>query len=462
MDFRILLTFLDLYRTMTSFVLFKLYTDENLVYPPQLDVKLDQEGEGVGKFKLVERAPEVEAEVAKDGKKITKKDVKKSIRSIAHAGAAEGMDVDEETVDEVKEEEEEFVHHPSKNDPDAQDPANAPLPTYTSLLANTASDATNAASANASFTLFSPYTFYLSRETSSRTWEFVIRAFGGKVVTSPSLTTLDPAVAASITHILLDRPMDASTIRQLQGDHKWTWVQPQWVADCANQRKVLPAGEGSGYEPAGTLPPHVSPWDAEGANDRPWLGVEAAPAAAAAAEDEESDVEADADEEMTAGADGDKKKHPLDTPAMRAAAENPDDSTLVHQAELEAEVQGVDHAAFKKHLVQLGKTRAEGPADAKKNKKANAAAAAADEDQRKIMMTGKKQRLYEKMQYSNNERRQEVSVPSWSRGYMADTLTPRRTSSRRSGRRLRSARRRRPRARRGRGQGAVYVEAAMP
>lgn len=403
------MTFLDLYRTLTSFVLFKLYTDENLVYPPQLDVKLDEAGQGVGKFKLVERAPEVEAAPAetKDGKRITKKDVKKSIKSIAHAGTAEGMEVDEEVPEVKEEQDEEFVYHPSKNDVEAADPANAPLPTYTSLLANTASDETNTAATNASYTLFSPYTFYLSRETSSRTWEFVIRAFGGKVVTADSIATLDPTVASQITHILLDRPMEPAAMRKLQGDHKWTWVQPQWVADCANLRRLLPAGEGSGYEPGGTLPPHVSPWDGEGANDRPWLGVEAR-AAAATAEDEES-----GDEEMAVNG-----SEALDTPAMRAAAENPADSTLVHQAELEAEASGVDHAAFKKHLAQLSKSRAEGPADTKKNKKpaaAAAAAAAAEEDQRKIMMTGKKQRLYEKMQYSNNERRQEVGRVSFFR-----------------------------------------------
>jgi pescadillo protein len=391
-DFRILLTFLDLYRTMTSFVLFKLYTDENLVYPPQLDVKLDEAGQGVGKFKLVERAPQVEAaEVeAKDGKKITKKDVKKGIRSIAQTGAHAGMEVEDEVPEVKEEQDEEFVHHPSKNE-DAADPANAPLPTYTSLLANTASDDTT--TSNTSYTLFSPYTFYLSRETSSRTWEFVIRAFGGKVVTGDAIATLDPTVAASITHILLDRPMEPAAMRKLQGDHKWTWVQPQWVADCANLRRLLPAGEGSGYEPGGTLPPHVSPWDNEGANDRPWLGVEAR----AAVEDEES-----ADEEMAGVED-----ETLDTPAMRAAAADPTDSTLVHQAELEAEASGVDHAAFKKHLAQLSKARAIGPADTKRNKKP-----LDEEDQRKIMMTGKKSRLYEKMQYSNNERRQEVSRAS--------------------------------------------------
>lgn len=38
-DFRIMLTFLEFYSTLLHFVLFKLYTDAGLVYPPKLDIK---------------------------------------------------------------------------------------------------------------------------------------------------------------------------------------------------------------------------------------------------------------------------------------------------------------------------------------------------------------------------------------------------------------------------------------
>src|SRR6266545_4800666 len=37
-DVRVMLTFLELYQTLLSFVFFKLYTDAGLVYPPPLDV----------------------------------------------------------------------------------------------------------------------------------------------------------------------------------------------------------------------------------------------------------------------------------------------------------------------------------------------------------------------------------------------------------------------------------------
>jgi pescadillo protein len=77
-DFRILLTFLDLYRTLISFVLFRLYTEENLVYPPPLDVELDERGESVGAFRLVERKPE-QGVKAQTG--VSKKQVKRVRRS---------------------------------------------------------------------------------------------------------------------------------------------------------------------------------------------------------------------------------------------------------------------------------------------------------------------------------------------------------------------------------------------
>ena len=45
------------------------------------------------------------------------------------------------------------------------------------------------------------------------------------------------------------------------------WIQPQWVADCVNGRKILPHEQ---YGPGELLPPHLSPWDGEGELIRPW------------------------------------------------------------------------------------------------------------------------------------------------------------------------------------------------
>jgi len=391
-DFRILLTFLDLYRTLVSFVLYKLYTDENLVYPPTLDVKLDESGEGVGKFKLEERAP-VEG-VAADGaegggKKVTKKEVRRGIRAVAAASAkVDEVNDDEDDVamdGQPEEDAEEFVHHPSKNDED-DSAAAAPLPTYTSLLASAPSQQPSTSSL-----LFSAFTFYLSRETSSRTWEFVIRAFGGRVVTSLGASDID-----NVTHVLIDRPVDAARMREMENGRKWVWVQPQWVADCVNQKALLPSGPGSGYEPGATLPPHLSPWAGEGEVDRPWAGIETAKDAAG----EEDEVDGGGAEEDKVDDVAEESTEDL-PPALVAAAQDPTNESLLHAAELEAEANATPHATFRN---QLKKATA---AAAKSSGAKPAAVNAAEEDLRKIMMTGKKQKLYEKMQYSNNEKKAE-------------------------------------------------------
>lgn len=413
-DFRILLTFLDLYRTLTSFILYKLYTDENLVYPPPLDVSLDERGEGVGKFRLVDKKEEEgKAEEARraDGSRVTKKDVKKSIHSLLRAGPSHGETEDAEMEDVNAEGqngadgEEEFVHHPGKTDGEE---SSAPLLTYTSLLAASSSEPSTS-----TLLVFSNCTFYLSRETSSRIWEFVIRAFGGKVISTSSFTDLSGSLGDSITHIVLDRPMESKAMSEFQGDRKWNWVQPQWVADCVNRREILPSGKGSGYEPGGTLPPHLSPWDGEGEVNRPWLTGSAATGENAKADAAEGDATMEDAEVEEAGSDEPDEEEDEETdastpftptslpPALLAAAADPTDSTLLHQAELEAESLGINPATFKKNLDQAVKAKA-GDAAVAKSKKAG------DDDLRKIMMTGKKARLYEKMKYSNNAKQEEM------------------------------------------------------
>lgn len=396
-DFRILLTFLDLYRTLISFVLYKLYTEENLVYPPPLDVELDERGESVGAFKLVERNITEGAE----GSRVSKKEVKRAIKGI-RAGVEDG-DVDmDETDNGVQEREEDFVERPSKTTDD--DVAQAPLTTYNSLLASSSTP-----SSSRQTLLFSPYTFCLSRETSSRTWEFVIRAMGGKVVTSlMAPTPADMPNADSITHVVIDRPMTMERMREMEAGRKWVWIQPQWVADCVNKGKILGA---EGYGPGQLLPPHLSPWDGEGDVARPWLDGEAGREAAeegVIGEVEEADVEAEMedeeeDEDEDEGDDDNVEvEAPKLPPALLAAASDPSDPTLLHAAELEAERQGTSHSTFQSQLKEAAKAKSStkaGPAVTKGK----------DEDLRKIMMSNKKAKLYEKMKYSNKQKAEEVS-----------------------------------------------------
>ena len=404
-DFRILLTFLELYRTLLSFVMFKLYTEENLVYPPPMDTELDERGENLGALKLVERKENAEGS-GSAASKVSKKEVRRAIKGIKAAGAANDdndVEMDQDEQDAQDEEEEEFVERPSKDV--NEDVSSAPLTTYSSL-AKTAQTSSSPASL-----LFAPYTFYLSRETSSKTWEFVIRAMGGRVITSLTAPSPnDTPLADSITHVIIDRPMTEERMREMQGDRKWTWVQPQWLADCVNKGKVVGAGE---YAPGQLLPPHLSPWEGDGELERPWLENNAeAIAADAEGEGAEAIVEDDEDEDEDEDEDdeAEQKDDAALPPALLAAAQNPSDPTLLHAAELEAERTGTSHAAFTAQLKSA--TKAHQAANAGQNGAPAAAkakkAGEGEEDLRKIMMSNKKAKLYEKMKYGNKQKAEEV------------------------------------------------------
>ncbi|ORX40016.1 putative ribosomal large subunit biogenesis-related protein [Kockovaella imperatae] len=392
-DFRILLTFLDLYRTLISFVLYKLYTEENLVYPPPLDTELDAKGESVGALRLVEKKEDAPAEASS---KVSKKEVKRAIKGIKSTeGTADDVDMDETAQEGKDDEEEQFVERPSKED--NEDVAQAPLTTFSSILAS-------AEPSSSKTLLFSPFTFYLSREISARTWEFVIRATGGKVITALQAPTLDSPLAEGVTHVVIDRPMTVEQMRETERGRKVTWVQPQWVADCINRSKILSAED---YAPGKLLPPHLSPWDGEGELARPWLEEhgDAVAVDSVGAEDEDEDEDEDEEEEVADESEAeDEGKTPRYPPALLAAATNPSDSTLRHAAELEAERNGTSHAAFETQLKEATKVHS-------KSGKATKAVSAGkgEEDLRKIMMSNKKAKLYEKMQYSNRQQAEEVS-----------------------------------------------------
>lgn len=118
-----MLTFLELYQTLLGFVFFKLYTDSGLVYPPPLDTKKDEGGAGVGAFSLQEAgrsatsATPATKDVEIDGKRVTSKDVRQTIKTISATSAPPQGDVDmpaDET--NTAEADEEFVPHPSASD----------------------------------------------------------------------------------------------------------------------------------------------------------------------------------------------------------------------------------------------------------------------------------------------------------------------------------------------------------
>ncbi|EPQ60868.1 hypothetical protein GLOTRDRAFT_53415 [Gloeophyllum trabeum ATCC 11539] len=387
-DVRVMLTFLELYQTLLGFVFFKLYTDVGLVYPPPLDMKKDEGAAGLGAFSLQDanRATLQLSikEVDVNGKTISSRDVRQTIKSIAASGSAPTdddalvnatVDTDADVADE------DFVPHPSKSDnKDAQ-----VLPTLNALA--TLPRPTSA-------DLFAPYTFWISRETSRGIFEFLVRSFGGRIGWPASSGSGSPFEEddESITHVIIDRPVvdrPEETPEQRERRMRRKYIQPQWIADCINAGKILleePYGQGK------PLPPHLSPFadHADAYN----------PTTVSRSEDAEM-AEADSDEESEANDLGDDTAEPEadkpEAPVAKVTLEDVADPAVLRAAELAAEAAGLDYGTFEKDITKLQK---------RAKNKANAGATEGQEegDMNKMLMSNKQRKLYEKMKYGQRKR----------------------------------------------------------
>ncbi|ORY51225.1 Pescadillo N-terminus-domain-containing protein [Leucosporidium creatinivorum] len=408
LDFRIMLTFLELYQTLLGFVFFKLYTDINLVYPPKLDDILDENGAGIGALLLEESGKGLvvvrdETEEDKEKKRVYAKDVRKQIREI---GLGDNDAAEKAAV--------------------AEDEAMGVAPTATAddaaleldvFPVDTEAGALQPESVLSSTSLFSSYFFYLSREVTRPTLEFVIRSFGGQVGWDAVLGAGSPFDEndARITHHIVDRPVvPGAAPRQHPG--KRAYVQPQWVVDCINRKTLLPTDD---YAPGRTLPPHLSPFvDEDEVRERGGyvpleakriMDVDMAEQEDDEDSDEDDDEDEEEDDEEEEEVDEDKKmaknvrptvglgkKGKKAAPALLAAAKDPKNESLLHAAELEAEAR--DETKKAKKAAAEGKDK--GPKKISRSQ---------EEQLASIMLTGKQKKLYNKMTYSSDRKKEETA-----------------------------------------------------
>ncbi|KAH9486770.1 mRNA-binding ribosome synthesis protein nop7 [Psilocybe cubensis] len=380
-DIRVMLTFLELYQTLLGFVFFKLYTDAGLVYPPPLDVKKEEQGAGVNAFDLQDSSrqpankPIKVAEV--DGRKITSKVVRQTIKAITSGDSEDvaGLNLSNPESTEADMEEEEFVQQSSKT----QKTTTVILPTLQTLsnLPQTLSTS-----------LFSSYTFFLSRETPRSIFEFIVRSFGGRIGWPSSSGSGSPfdETDPTITHVIIDRPVveKQETPEQRELRLRRKFVQPQWIVDCINAGKILLEDP---YAQGKSLPPHLSPFgEYEGAY---------IPAVEAADEETMQDEEEEGDgEEMDVDDEGNGVRGVLDVVAAAASEE-----TSLRAAELAAEAAGVDFGTFEATVKRAHKKQVK--------KSTTDALEEAEQDMNKMMMSNKQRKLYEKMKYSNQKKEAE-------------------------------------------------------
>lgn len=437
-DFRIMGTFVEFYQTLLGFVNYRLYTSLGLAYPPKFNKESDDQGAELGAFTLegnsVGPIEQPKFGLTSEEQRNAKPDAKLQVeidKLMAQLNVPEEKakelaskaDADMEDADEATNALDKFV-------PVAPGGDILPQPSY---------------SATDPSTLFSNYTFFLSRETPRQPLEFILRAFGCKrigwdaVLGAGAFThnELDP----SITHQVVDRPP-----RQVEGEDNQTaqtlvkgsrvpgriYVQPQWVWDSINEEELKRADL---YAPGAQLPPHLSPfvkkvrgaYDPSAPLDEQERENEELEADTDDEEDEEDEEEA---EELTAaevanididasaagmevaGSDEEDDEEEVAKDATFGGfsdaeedQESEDEATTAavqRQKELEAEMTGVP----------LKETKVDPRAKAKADARKKLSKARVEEDEElergKMMLSRRKRKILEKMVYSNKEKEKEA------------------------------------------------------
>ncbi|OAA41139.1 pescadillo [Beauveria brongniartii RCEF 3172] len=409
-DFRIMGTFIEFYMTLLGFINFRLYTSVGLKYPPKFDLVKDENAAELGAFTL-------------EGKTLVGGEEQKQLEDIAHrpdpnVQAAVNKVVKTLTSGETNGDGNEAAAEEDEEDNSgALDKFEPAAPGGDVLLQPTAG-------AKGQGALFSNFTFYLSRETPRQPLEFILKAFGCKRVGwdatlgDGAFTTneLDPA----ITHHIVDRPIvpvedvdgeDNQTSQKLTQNQRVPgriYVQPQWVWDSINDGELK---EAHLYAPGASLPPHLSPFvkNVQGAYDPTVPLEEQEPeneALEADSDEEVGDADADetaegmdiADEDDEDTDEDDDAEDDEDVDEDEDKEDEEEDEATQRQQELEAEMNGTSLDSKKVNA----KTKAK--ADARKAYSKKSREEAEDLERAKGMLSKKKRKLFEQMQYTNNKK----------------------------------------------------------
>lgn len=212
-DYRVMATFTELYTTLLGFVNFRLYHSLNLLYPPKLDSKAEQDLKG-----------EDEDDYAMNSESYLEK---LSALSASLARVVSAAEEEEAELDQFPVEGEDMEKMEAREKEQIQQEAQKKI--------------------------FEGLKFFLNREVPRESLAFVIRCFGGEVSWDKSVcmgSTYD-VTDETITHHIVDRPnIDKQYINRY-------YIQPQWLYDCVNAKLVLPVED---YFLGVTLPPHLSPF----------------------------------------------------------------------------------------------------------------------------------------------------------------------------------------------------------
>lgn len=239
-DLKIMITFLEFYCALLRFVLYKLYTDSSFQYPPVFN-KIQNVGFGELSSYVLNLNNLSSTQIGNSTdlsiNKKTKKIMEKESEKLIKLVKLD--DVNDEQKVQVKNDEfklDKFVSEFPDED--------LKQPTYENLTTSK---------------LFESMVFYVGREVPLDLIEVCILSCGGKIISEIGLIDLKKTDTdaykkldfSSVTHHVFDRQ---KLIESIEGR---IYIQPQWIFDSINAKSLLPLDN---YGPGKILPPHLSPW----------------------------------------------------------------------------------------------------------------------------------------------------------------------------------------------------------
>ncbi|CAG8511920.1 10580_t:CDS:2 [Ambispora gerdemannii] len=445
-DFRVMLTFLEFYQTLVGFINYKLFTDINLLYPPKFDKEKDDEAAGLDAY-LIE-STNISANIFDQSKKpektnndnhdddgnetddvkkelTQKKEWEKRLKTLAQkiteikvqdvkSAAAETQTDDSQTavINSNKNQLIDDFDEQQSNGKSTSTAENKQVTTTTSTTKMfTYYDIHSASMAESEFQqLFSKCIFYLSREVPRYSLEFVIRAFGGQVSWDPTVGggSLFDETNEIITHQVCDRPSQKHQFLSR------VYIQPQWVYDCVNARKLLTTEP---YQPGELLPPHLSPFVEHKEGDY-------IPAIEDHFDGQEDAME---DEDVKEENEGEDDNDGVKVKESNKIVEKVEDSSseseeeteeMVLMKELEAEAKGIPFSKYQQKQLKSKSTATStkpitsGQKTSGQKRTIKEIEAAEEQEVKelgKIMMTKKQKKLYTKIEYGKKKQQRKVA-----------------------------------------------------
>eukprot|EP00960_Hanusia_phi_P069373 767076-Hanusia_phi.AAC.8 len=366
-DYRVMMTFLEFYETQLHFINFRLYNTLGLKYPPQVDLQKSEANLGINAFLLEQissEQPESSSTVSETAKAATEK--KKN--------ASKGEKQQQQAkIKSLQEKMQDILENESKSKEDVGEDINADLEDDEGEEGDDADDGSH-------ILLFKKLKFFLSREVPRALLELMIKSFGGAVGWEGPGSPF-PESDESITHQVVDRDTQRHMFLSRE------YVQPQWVADSCNAGLLLPVEE---YGPGVSPPPHLSPFVDD--EDEGYLP-----------ERRRFILSLQEKSKDHAGAFDDMPQDPAEGDEEDEKMEKEDD-----EEEDEEEDEEVD-AAEAQYQNELAKES--GKADAissPKSTKTKRTKAETEEERARMMMSKKDRRLYDKIMFAKERKRQRV------------------------------------------------------